>query len=520
MQIKQTVERKGDVKNGIGRLFIAVLAILVQVALMVTLLVKLDEQSFILQTILSIIALAIVLGISNMEWSSAVKLPWIIILLLFPIFGVILFFAVGTSGTTRRMKIRFAKVDARLFPMLRDDTKTLEKISAENRTMGNIFRYTSRRAGYPVYENSDIVFYGDTREALEAQKEELRKARYFIFMEYHAIEDAEAFREIRSILAAKAKAGVDVRIFYDDVGSIGFINHDFIRRMKKLGIKCRVFNPVMPVVNTFINNRDHRKITVIDGKVGFTGGYNLCNEYFGITRPYGTWKDTGVKITGEAVRTLTTLFLEMWNAIRGDDKNDKFFSSYFPEVEEPETACGYIQPYGDTPLDSEHVGENVYLNIINSAERYLWITTPYLIISDEMNCALSLAVARGVDVRIITPGIPDKKIIYHMTRSYYPRLVRAGVKIYEFLPGFCHAKQCVADDRIAACGTINFDYRSLYHHFENGCIFCNTPAVQSVRKDFEQLFPQCLDVSERYRSGLSKRGSIMLAALRLFAPLF
>lgn len=520
MHNNKTVEHKSDVKNGISRMFIAVLAILVQVALIVFFFIKLDEQSIGLQMILNLIVLAIVLGISNMSWSGAVKLPWIIILLVFPVFGVILFFAVGTSGTTRRMRVRFAKVDARLFPMFRDDSDTLETLSKRDHTIGNIFRYTSRRAGYPVYEDSDIVFYGDTREALEAQKEELRKARHFIFMEYHAIEDAEAFRGISSILAAKVKEGVDVRIFYDDVGSIGFINHDFIRRMRKLGIKCRVFNPVMPVVNTFINNRDHRKITVIDGKVGFTGGYNLCNEYFGITRPYGVWKDSGVKITGNAVRTLTVLFLEMWNAIRGDDKNDKFFGSYFPEVETPATSCGYIQPYADTPLDSEHVGENVYLNIINSAERYLWITTPYLIISDEMNCALSLAVARGVDVRIITPGIPDKKVIYHMTRSYYPRLVRAGVKIYEYLPGFCHAKQLVADDRIATCGTINFDYRSLYHHFENGCIFYDTPAVRSVREDFEELFPQCLDVSEQYRSGLSKRGIITLAALRLFAPLF
>lgn len=339
-------------------------------------------------------------------------------------------------------------------------------------------------------------------------------------MEYHAIEDKESWHRIQEVLQNRVRAGVEVRVFYDDMGSIGFINTDFVDKMEAIGIQCRVFNPFVPGLNLFLNNRDHRKITVVDGKVGFTGGYNLANEYFNLTHPYGQWKDTGVKITGEAVKSLTVTFLEMWNAVKDRKTADKDFKKYLPEVNyQAKESEAFVIPYADSPMDDLHVGEDVYISMANKAEKYCYFMTPYLILTDEMTQALGLAARRGVDVRIITPGIPDKKIIYHVTRSFYNGLVRNGVKIYEWEPGFCHAKMSVADDKMATCGTINMDYRSLYHHFENGSFFFNCQAVRDMKADFDNTFGQCRDVTERYRTGRSSMLRLGQLFLRLFAEL-
>ena len=284
-------------------------------------------------------------------------------------------------------------------------------------------------------------------------------------------------------------------------------------------MQCRVFNPLVPILNLFMNNRDHRKITVVDGKIGFTGGYNLADEYFNITHPYGQWKDTGIRLEGAAVRTLTVLFLEMWNAIRATDWNDTDFSRFFPEAHSCQGGRGFIQPYADNPMDDKTTGEDVYMHVLGYASEYAYFATPYLIITDEMKKAFELAARRGVDVRLVTPGIPDKKMIYRMTRSYYAGLAMAGVRIYEYTPGFCHCKQCVADDRIATCGTINLDYRSLYHHFENGAVLYGGPAVQDIKADFDALFPQCREVTEEYRYGRNTVLRIGQCLLRLIAPL-
>ena len=274
----------------------------------------------------------------------------------------------------------------------------------------------------------------------------------------------------------------------------------------------------------FLNNRDHRKITVIDGKVGYTGGYNLANEYFNYTHPYGEWKDTGIRLEGDAVASLTAAFLEMWEASgktpAGVDVLDiEAQKKYLVQHPYQAQQTGYIQPYADCPLDGIQVGEDVYISIVNKADRYCWFMTPYLIITDEMTHALSLAAKRGVDVRIITPGIPDKKLIYSITRSFYHNLVQDGVRIYEWTPGFCHAKMSVADDCMATCGTINLDYRSLYHHFENGCFMADCDAVLDIRRDMEQTFEQCREVTEKYKSGRSATLRLGQLFLRLFAEL-
>ena len=509
-------ESKTAVKNSIGRMIFVVLSVLLQIGWLFILAQWLDGYSDVISVLASVVAVVLVCRIYSKDINSAMKTPWIIVILLFPIMGICLYCLVGHSDVTRGMRKRFEKIDATLIERLVQNEDILNSLDDKDIGIANQVKYIVNYGKYPVYQNTDVEFYDDALKGIEAQKEELKKAEKFIFMEYHAIEDAESFESIKGILAGKVKQGVEVRIFYDDIGSIGFINHDFIKRMESLGIKCRVFNPLIPFLNIFMNNRDHRKITVIDGKVGFTGGYNLANEYFNITHPYGHWKDTGVKITGDAVKSLTVMFLEMWNAIKATDES---YDRFFPDIEYHSEQCGYIQPYADSPLDVERVGESVYMNIVKNAKRYVYFMTPYLIISDEMSREFELAAKRGVDVRIITPGIPDKKLIFEVTRSYYARLAKAGIRIYEYTPGFCHAKQCVCDDEIATVGTINLDYRSLYLHFENGVFLYECTAVENVKNDFDNTFPECNEVTEKYRSGRSAVLRFGQCALRLISPL-
>ena len=267
-----------------------------------------------------------------------------------------------------------------------------------------------------------------------------------------------------------------------------------------------------------MNNRDHRKITVIDGKVGFVGGYNLANEYFNITHPYGYWKDTGIRMEGSSVKSLTVMFLEMWNAVRKSDIDDTSFDKFIFDYKYEGLANGYIQPYADSPLDNEHVGEDVYMNILKNAKKYCYFITPYLITTDEMTREICNASKRGVDVRIIRPGIPDKKLIYQVTRSYYNRFVRNGVKIYEYAPGFCHAKMCISDDETATVGTINLDFRSLYLHFENGCFLYKVDCIKNIKEDFADTFAVSEDVSKKYMHQ-SRIVRSWQCCLRLFSPL-
>lgn len=509
-------EEKTSVKNSVGRLVFVGVSVLIQVVWIIILLMWLNKYSTWISLASSVIALIVVLRIYGMHENSAFKMPWIMLIMAFPVMGLCLYLMFGHSKVTQGMQKRFERIDEELDEKLRQNAEVMRRLEERDLAVANQTRYIYEYGRYPVYQNTDVVFYSDAAKGLEAQKEALRRAKHFIFMEYHAIEDAEAFRGLKDILSQKVKEGVEVRLLYDDIGSIGFINNDFIGRMEAEGIQCRVFNPLIPALNIFMNNRDHRKITVIDGEVGFTGGYNLANEYFNLTHPYGQWKDTGIRLTGEAVQSLTCMFLEMWNVIK---KTDSAYDPYLPKVTYRAGEDCFVAPYGDSPLDGEAVGENVYMNIVKNAKRYVYFTTPYLIISDEMGRELGQAAKRGVDVRVITPGIPDKKVIFQVTRSYYAGLVRDGVRIYEYTPGFIHAKQCVCDDEIATVGTINLDYRSLYFHFENGAFLYGCSAVGEVKKDIDETLPVCCEVTEKYRSGRSAVLRIGQCILRLFAPL-
>jgi cardiolipin synthase len=544
----------------------AIASIAVEIVVILLLLFFMGQKAAWIYTLIRILGAFFVLKIYGSHKTASIRMTWMLVILLLPISGTMFYLLIGLNGHSLKMRKRYEDIDKILMPMLPKNDDVAQNARAKDGRLSGLIEYIRRQAGYPVYQNTKIEYYDDALKGLEAQKRDLAKAEKFIFMEYHAIEDAESWHGIRDILAERVKAGVEVRVFYDDMGSLGFINTDFVKRTEEYGIQCRVFNPFAPGLNIFLNNRDHRKITVIDGKVGFTGGYNLANEYFHITEPFGYWKDTGVRLEGDAVQSLTVIFLEMWNAVNGKDKDDKDFRKYLmassvdyilekhgKTVSEEKAAriakdkdeffdkmkaemsqdekyladttaaggegLGFVQPYADSPLDDIHVGEDVYISMAESAREYAWFITPYLIITDELCHAFSLAAKRGVDIRIITPGIPDKKLIYGVTRSYYNGLARNGVRIFEFTPGFCHAKMSVVDDLMATCGTINLDYRSLYHHFENGCFYADCDAVLDTKKDFEETFAQCTEVTDYYANG---RGAIQRFGqmfLRIAAPL-
>lgn len=519
-----TLEGKKKTQNGVKRLAFTVLSILLEVVFLIGIFKGLNEYAVFIDNLTRIFAVILVLKIYGRNETSSMKTPWIILILTFPILGVALYFMIGMNGGTRKMRMRYKRIDEKLLPLLPENKEVLERLNVSDPKAGNVSNYIERNACYPVYQNTDVTYFDEAVKGLEAQLTDLAKAEQFIFMEYHAIEDEYAWSRIQTVLEERVKAGVEVRVFYDDMGSIGFVNLSFARKLEAKGIACRVFNPLLPGLNMFLNNRDHRKITVIDGKVGYTGGYNLANEYFNYTHPYGEWKDTGIRLEGDAVASLTAAFLEMWEA-SGKTPADvdvldiEAQKKYLVQHPYQAKQTGYIQPYADCPLDRIQVGEDVYISIVNKADRYCWFMTPYLIITDEMTHALSLAARRGVDVRIITPGIPDKKLIYSITRSFYHNLVQDGVRIYEWTPGFCHAKMSVADDCMATCGTINLDYRSLYHHFENGCFMADCDAVLDIRRDMEQTLEQCREVTEKYKSGRSATLRLGQLFLRLFAEL-
>ena len=516
-------EVKGNVKNSIGRIAFAALAVLLQIGWILVLMIKLYQYSSVISLLTGLFALLVALRIYGKHTNSAFKMPWIIVILAFPVFGLCIYGLFGHKEAMHKIIRKFEDVDAQLFPLNPQDETVTERLEAESPMAANQCYYIRKYGNYPVYDATDVKFYPEAYLGYEEQLKELEKAKHFIFLEYHAIEEAEAFARLKDVLARKAAEGVEVRILYDDVGCIGFLDKSFIDRMNAIGVQCRVFNYVVPFLNIFMNNRDHRKIMIIDGKVGFTGGYNLADEYFNITHPYGYWKDTGVKLTGRAVQSFTMMFLEMWNVMgQADTDYEKYLQASQNGTEDGnvQKASGYVQPYADSPLDGEPVGENVYLNLIKTAKKRLYVATPYLIISDEMTRELGLAAKRGVDVRVFTPGIPDKKIIYGVTRSYYSGLVRQGVRIYEYTPGFLHAKQMLCDEDTAIVGTINMDYRSLYHHFENGVWMHGCDAIRDIETDFDKLLQDSEEVTDKYRDGrknMAVRG--WQCIMRLIAPL-
>ena len=497
------------------RIIIVGICILIQLLFYFTFLMGFVEHFAIIHILLSMFSIILVFGIITLNSNVSNKILWIILILTFPIFGTLLYLMIGHNLYRSKVLKSINKSINKSHEYLKQDEEILEKIKAEDKNVYGQTSYISKYAKYPIYMANEVKYYPLGEDVYPVMLEELKKAEKFIFMEYFIISEGKMWQGILDILEEKVKQGVDVRVIYDDVGSASTLPKKYYKQLEQKGIKCICFNELQPIVAVIMNNRDHRKITVIDGKVAFSGGINIADEYINEKVRFGKWKDNGIMIKGEAVWSFTTTFLEIWNAYR-EEKED--YAKYKYEFTKDLKTDGYICPYGENPLDYENVGENIYINILNQASKYVYIFTPYLVLDTEMISALNLAAKRGVDVRIVVPGIPDKKMIYSLTKSYYPLLLESGLKIYEYTPGFIHSKVFVCDDKIATVGTLNLDYRSLYLHFECGTYIYNSSVISEIKKD-------ALDVIEKSKnvSILDLKKSLprhlINGVLRLFATL-
>lgn len=494
------------------RFVIFALALLVQIGWFLVSITALGNYNEIARMALSLLSLLAVIYIINGPSKLSYKLAWIVPILAFPLLGGILFLISGGKAPKKRLRKAIEAQQARSKHTLPDCTETLKAI--EDPHLMSQSRYLVKQ-DFPVYGDTETKYYplgddgyGDLLEALES-------AQRFIFMEYFIIKPGKMWDSIVEILERKAAEGVDVRLIYDDIGCL---SARYDKLLEEKGIKVIAFNPFVPIYSTIMNNRDHRKILVVDGNLAFTGGINLADEYINEEQPYGHWKDSFIRLKGAGVWGLTLMFLQTWNALSPTDSN---FTPFRPT--EAFAGDGFVQPYGDSPLDYEYIGESVYLNMINNARNYVYVMTPYLILDEEMNTALQLAAKRGVDVRILTPGIPDKRTVWHLTRAHYPSLLEAGVRIFEYTPGFLHSKNVVCDDEVAVVGTINMDYRSLCLHFENACLLLGGQVVREVRDDCTETFLVSKEITlkqiRKYKRGAGLLHSIYYAFLRLFAPL-
>ena len=502
-------------KKVFSRTVVTALLIVIQVAWLAALLLQLGNSLPAIQTVLRILSLVAILFVIKSDMNPSYKIGWVLLIAVLPILGGLMYVIFGNKRPTKYMR-----------EMLRAQLeKSAEYLGTQESITGELdggaaglFKYLEGSAGYPTAKNTTVRYYRVGEEMYADLLPELEKAEKFIFLEYFIIRPGEMWDGVLEILKRKAAAGVDVRIIYDDMGCIDILPANYNATLEGWGIRTMAFNRFVPAVSLVMNNRDHRKITVIDGKVGFTGGINISDEYINVKERFGHWKDTGLMLKGPGVFNLTLMFLEMWNAFNKDgDGYAEFIPDSFEECGSADD--GYVLSFSDSPLDNESVGESVYTDMLYQAKDYIYITTPYLAIDSELQTALCMAAKRGVDVRMITPGIPDKKLVYRLTRSYYPTLLRAGVKIYEYTPGFIHAKSFVCDDKLCVVGTINMDYRSLYLHFENGCWFCGCDAVADMRRDFEELFAVSTEVTAQYAGKRERCVRGINGILRLFGPL-
>lgn len=502
-------------KKIFNRAFVCVFGILLQIFYLMSLFWEfgtLYSYSFLLfQTIGVIISFFIV----NSDLNPSYKIAWILTILTLPIFGVMFYIFFGYSRSGERLRRRMNYYGKAEREKLLQNEEIISRLSDINEPARKQADYLSKFGGYPIYDKTETMYFPTGEDKFKAVLGELEKAEKFIFLEYFIIEEGEMWDAILDILVRKADEGVDVRVIYDDMGCLLTLPYKYDRELNKKGLKCLVFNKFRPILSTKMNNRDHRKILVIDGNTAFTGGVNLADEYINGFEKHGHWKDSAVMIKGQAVWSFTMMFLTMWSFLTNTEDED--FDKFRPNQDFGEN--GFVVPFTDSPLDDEPVGENVYMNIVNAAKKYVYITTPYLIIDNEMQSALVLAAKSGIDVRIITPHIPDKWYVHCVTRAYYKSLTKYGVRIYEYTPGFIHAKNFVSDDKFAVVGTINLDFRSLYLHFECAAWMYKTSCISDIKADFLETLKQCEEITYEKCRKVNIFVRIGRMFLRLFAPM-
>ncbi|MGL4362761.1 MAG: cardiolipin synthase [Cellulosilyticaceae bacterium] len=499
-----------------SRMFIVGMLILIQLIILILAIWKLGDYFVYLYMLFVAISMATVIYILSKTENPSYKLAWVIPILLFPVFGGLFYVLVGGDKAGKRFKKECNTVFEEKIALLEDNQNILDEI--EDKSIVAQATYIKNHAGYPIYKHTQTKYLSPGERFFEVLIEELEKAEHFIFMEYFIIAEGTMWDTILEIMVRKAAEGVDVRLIYDDAGTMQLLPYWYSDRLRDMGIKVCVFNELKAKLSFKFNNRDHRKITVIDGYVGFLGGINLADEYINGYVKFGHWKDAAVMLKGEGVANITIMFLQAWEYVSKEKEDHKIFMPHYYH-KEIFKSDGYVQPYGDSPVDDEIVGENVYLNMIHRAKKYIYINTPYLVVDNEIVVALTLAAKSGIDVRVVTPFIEDKWYVHVVTRAYYVQLIEAGVKIYEYIPGFMHSKTFLVDDEVGVIGSINLDYRSLYLHFECGVWMYKTTALMELKEDYIEVLKECRPIQFEDCKNIKWYLRIIRSILRVFAPL-
>ncbi len=510
--------RKQWFQSLLMRRAVIILILLVEISSFIFLIVAGTTISEVAAIIFRVISVIVALYVISKNDKGGYRLIWVFLILMFPIFGGVLYVFLNSQMISNRYAKNLNDVIVATQDQFKADLKIKEELKEQFPTYARSVDYLESGMNFPVYKNSETKYLSPGEAFWPVFLEKLRSSEKYIFMEYFTIGEGKFWESILEILKEKAASGVLVRIMYDDMGCFLSLPSEYPDYLKSLGIECMVFNPFRPFFTTIQNNRDHRKLTSIDGKIAFCGGLNLSDEYVNEKERFGYWKDSAVMVEGEAAWSITCFFLQLWQINKPSSED---FSQFDPWKDEacPIRNDGFVQPYTDIPLDHERVSESVYMHMINSAEKYLYLSTPYLILDEDMISALCLAAKSGVDVRIVTPSKYDKWMIHQATRCYYRDLVKAGVRIYEYTPGFMHSKTVVADDKCAIVGSVNWDYRSLYLHFESAVWMCGTDTVLDVRDDLLKSFEQSDEVL-REELNFRRGWSLFRLILRLIAPIF
>ncbi len=500
----------------VRRRFMVIILLLAQLLILVFTLLSRSLTSALINLCLNLLSLFVCMYIITRRDRSTFKLTWVFQIMLFPLFGGLFYLLFKIQSSTRPYRKRNRRILEKSLPLRALPGDSCQQACEQSPDCRRQIRYLQEQTHFPIFTGTDTRYLPSGEAMLEALLQDLEQAEQYIFLEYFIVQEGKMWNSILSILREKAASGVQVRLMYDDMGCFLRLPGDYARQLEAMGIRCVVFNPFRPVFSTLQNNRDHRKIAVIDGKVAYTGGINLADEYINATSKLGHWKDAAVRLEGKAAWSFVLMFLELWEQCTGEDEDYRLYypweeNSTFPPSD------GYVQPYADSPIDPETIGEHVYLQILTRAQRYVYINTPYLIVDDRMVDALCMAAKSGVDVRIVTPYRWDKRLVHITTRSYYRELIAAGVKIYEYTKGFVHAKTFVSDDTNATIGTTNLDYRSLYMHFECGVWLHNSSSVKELKEDFLETLAFCKPMTIQDGNGVVQR--MFQEILRLFAPL-
>ena len=517
-------KRKGILSLIFSRFFLIILLILVELAVMVVPIVLLRDYLHYFFVGFLLFTFVMLIYLFNSRMDSTAKLTWMLIISVLQVAGALMLLFTQTNTGHRLIKKRSAQTIAETKDAIPQDPDVSARLRQEDSYTDDLLTYLNRSGCFPAFAETETTFFPLGEDKFEAMLRELAKAEKYIFMEYFIIEEGYMWGKILEILIEKAKAGVDVRVMFDGMCEISTLPSNYCKLLEAEGIKAKSYAPIRPFISSHYNYRDHRKICVIDGKVAFNGGVNLADEYINKIERFGHWKDTAVMLKGDAVRSFTLMFLQMWNISKKEEYNvedayKEALTPYAADGSEEIHPSGYVIPYCDCPLDEDKVGEAVYMDILNRAGRYVHIMTPYLILDGELEMALTYAGQRGIDVKLILPGIPDKKLAYSLAKSHYRKLLDAGVKIYEYTPGFVHAKICTSDDEKAVVGTINMDYRSLYHHFECATYMYRTDCVSDIETDFQNTLSKCREVTYDTISNEKTFYKVMGPIAKLIAPL-